>query len=233
MLKAFSASYKKESREVNEDSLGIIDGRFYMVADGVSSSPRGDLASVEAVRLFLEYFGERITEPEDWELRRFLINARNQVSRASNGSRTTVAAAWVWPLDEDIFSIFGVSIGDSRLYILDTRGEPVLRQVSRDHTVREFSLRTMRMVTKLSATCGGQSLPDVELAITRQYLAPGEWLIIVTDGAWGYIEKNREWFLGSIPRFRERPDYMVDYLAKTAASQQRDDATIIMLQNED
>ncbi len=233
MLKAYSASYKKESRAVNEDSFGLIADKFYMVADGISSSPNGAAASQEAVRLFAEYFGRLSRLPSLPELHQFLLDTGRQVDRASDGSHTTVAAVWFPSVSVEPTPFVGLSVGDSRIYILDTLGEPKLRQLSRDHVTSIFDRRQWRVKTVLTASCGGEPLPDIRHGLVRHVLARGEWLIIATDGVWGFLEKNREWFLASVPQFQQKPADMVDILAMLAARQQRDDATVMIIRREE
>jgi serine/threonine protein phosphatase PrpC len=231
MLRAWSVSISKPKKLVNEDAF-IIDGRFLMVADGVGRSRFPDLASEAAVREFAGYFHGREVPPERWELYRFLRNVDQTVRRESRGSSTTATCVFFSVSNEEVRPFTAVSIGDSRLYLIDARGGllPTMQQLSTDHVViqgeREF----------LSFVIGGHEREgDAPNAIFSGALAPGQWLVLCTDGCWRFLESYRGWLLSklfAIGRLPERTiDTLVNDIVKDAARACQDDATLILIQN--
>jgi serine/threonine protein phosphatase PrpC len=232
MLRAWAVSISKPKKLVNEDAF-IIDGRFLMVADGVGRSRYPDLASETAVREFARYFRGRAKAPERGELSRFLREVDRTVRCESYGSSTTAACVFFEATNETVRPFTALAIGDSRLYLLDARGgvTPAMAQLSTDHVMhqgdREF----------LSFVIGGRAREGEALnAIFSGVLAPGQWLLLCTDGCWRFLEDHKGWLLSKLPAFARFPEKAMDNLLQelvgAAARFSRDDATLILIKNE-
>lgn len=195
-----AVSYVGQVRDRNED-VAIVDGQtvrdadrtatialgdeahFFAVADGVGGAPRGDVASmrvaVQMSRALLE-----ITEAHSGAkaVTRFIQACATQVNdafvrRARQGSRTVGMATTLTGVFVHLGVWWAVNCGDSRLYHC---ADGHTAQVTRDHTLREFS-GDPRIPGNIICNCFGsdkQFFTDVEPLPCVQ----GSVLLLCSDG---------------------------------------------------
>ncbi len=130
-------------RDHNEDACGTLhdaDATVVVVADGVSSSPGGEVASQMAVEVLLRAFREEPADrPAGQRLHRAVQQANIEVyDRAIavpelHGMATTLTALVV-----QAGTLTAVHVGDSRLYLV--RGGAIV-QLTKDHTVAAERVR--------------------------------------------------------------------------------------------
>jgi len=130
-------------RDHNEDACGTLqeaDATLAVVADGVSSSPGGEVASQMAIEVLLRAYREEPgTRPAGQRLHRAVQQANIEVyDRAIavpelHGMATTLTALVV-----QAGVLTAVHVGDSRLYLV--RGSAVV-QLTKDHTVAAERVR--------------------------------------------------------------------------------------------
>jgi protein phosphatase len=190
-------------REENEDRI-CMDGELglFVVADGMGGHRRGELAAELAISTMKHYMdsardGYDVTWPFGYNLELSLeANLLTTAIRLANrqvwkraeagpeyaGMGTTVAAALVRGRTAAI-----ANVGDSRVYLL--RGGELL-QLTPDDTwvnavlnkgmVDEQSLQSHPMRHVLTQAAGSQT--DVNVHITEVALAPGDLLLLSSDG---------------------------------------------------
>lgn len=213
MLIAHGATHAGKVRPHNEDAIFSAPERgLFVVADGMGGVNAGEVASAMAVDAIASFvaqsdgdagsawpFGidERLSHQGNL-LRTAVKLANRAIFQASeqhpeySGMGTTVAAVIV---DRHNATICGV--GDSRVYLV---GNGSITQLTKDQTWVE-TLRTrdpsidaetlarhpMRHV--LTSVVGGQ--PEVEVPITEHTLAPGERLLLCSDGVYGGVSDGQ------------------------------------------
>jgi len=188
---AFAVSEQGRSPDGNEDYAVVApeDGVF-IVADGMGGRPGGDRASRVGAEAFLDQV-RRLAPDErldDRCLRGALSEANDAVRALARGDPTltglgTTLSAIVWAGGEGRI----VHVGDSRVYRC-RQGN--LEQLTADHTlVAELvarhhlsteAARRYPLKNVLSRSLGprGSVQPDIAPLV----LAPGDWLLLATDG---------------------------------------------------
>lgn len=174
-------------RKQNEDYLKIdMERRLFIVADGMGGHQAGEVASREAVEIFLDdlpndaFSGEEMVDS--------LMHVNQQLHRmaeenpAYRGMGTTFTAAWVSGGKAVI-----VHVGDSRAYRVHN-GE--ITQLTEDHTLPNELFRMGKLTEKelkdhpdshmLSKAVGTQMylIPD----LVEVPLESGDFLILSSDG---------------------------------------------------
>lgn len=184
----------------NEDAVawGTVsdDIQLLAVADGVSATSWGEIASAYAVHSLFACFNEalaRHTNPGKADLRRLIYKATLATNAAVHRLRetcgdsmsTTLCAAVV----RDNTEAYIVNIGDSRAYVLrNGRAD----QITRDHKVTEGLVADGVITAEesryhpwrniLSRVVGRD--PDVDIDVFHVKLAPGDRLLLCSDGLW-------------------------------------------------
>ena len=237
-----AASDPGRVRPRNEDSFALVPiptGVLLAVADGVSGSQAGEVASTIATRTFRESLGPHEGEtPAPGPLRDALelanqriLEAREESARQA-GMGTTMTCAW---LSEQRCAF--AHVGDSRLYLLRA-GE--LTCVTHDHSVAQELLRQgsipadeaqhhpqrhvlTRWLGLEPFTCDEGSLD----------LLPGDVVLLCSDGLVSALSEEeiaremRDGFAGVALRLVEAanraggPDNVTVVAARTAAQQER------------
>jgi len=187
-------------REHNEDSCGLVhEGErcaVAVVADGVSSSAGGEVASALAVETLLRAFQERRPDESAVRLYRAVQDANIEIYDRSvvvpelRGMATTLTAAVV-----DEGHLTAVHVGDSRLYLWR---DGALTQLTKDHTAAAEKVR-LGLLGKERA----RSHPDRcvltrsvgrELIVSRdrlsQPLRQGDALLLCSDGLYNVLEDD-------------------------------------------
>ncbi len=179
-------------------------GYVAVVADGMGGHAGGEIASRTAIIVFFHL----LFDTPDWVLKvddrsaqkiqernisRYrsldsLLAERSRVDPSLYGMGTTLTLTYSLGLD-----LFLAHVGDSRAYLFR---EGTLRQLTRDHT-RVQKLVDAGMLTREEAAThrlrnvltnvvgGGAPLTDVD--VHRVQLAPGDTMLLCTDGLHGVV----------------------------------------------
>ena len=204
MVTAHTVTHPGKVRNINEDCcLADMDLGFFVVADGMGGHNAGEVASrlaVEAIRgfLMLTRGGEAVTWPYgldpdlSFDGNRLLTSlklANRRVFKASEsrdeftGMGTTAVAVLI-DGDHAIYS----SVGDSRLYSYrDNRLEQLTRDdswvaeiLAREPGLDEAYLSRHPMRHVLTNVIGARE--TIEVQVRERTLAPGERLLLCSDG---------------------------------------------------
>ena len=187
-------------REHNEDCCGVVhEGErraLVVVADGVSSSAGGEVASALAVETVLRAFQERAPGESAVRLYRAVQDANIEIYDRSvvvpelRGMATTLTAAVV-----DDGHLTADHVGDSRLYLWRDGG---ITQLTKDHTAAAEKVR-LGLLGKERA----RSHPDRcvltrsvgrELIVSRDRIShplrQGDALLLCSDGLYNVLEDD-------------------------------------------
>jgi serine/threonine protein phosphatase PrpC len=212
MLTAHGATHPGTVRKINEDSLcSDIRLGLFLVADGMGGHNAGEVASklaVEAIRGFLDKTaeGDDFTWPYGIDptlsyngnrLMTALRLANRRVFKAAEsredytGMGTTVVAGLI---DQDRLIYSG--IGDSRLYVLQDGKLEQLTQddswvatvLARHEGIDDATLAEHPMRHVLTNVIGARE--QTEMEIGERPCAPGETLLLCSDGLHGAIDNT-------------------------------------------
>ncbi|HCH65897.1 MAG TPA: Stp1/IreP family PP2C-type Ser/Thr phosphatase [Deltaproteobacteria bacterium] len=192
------------ARTLNEDNWGwrrlSDDMDLYVVADGMGGHDSGEVASQmavetlcdEAFRSLNEECGvshERVEATFDASFQAGNNGIKEHSEHLGNDMGTTMVAALV--IDRKY--AFVANVGDSRGYLV--RGE-MLHQITRDHSlvakmveqgrITEEEARVHPHSNILLRTVGTDY--DVDIDIFNVDLAPGDRILLCSDGLWGEVE---------------------------------------------
>jgi protein phosphatase len=179
-------------RDNNEDAVLCLD-HLVAVADGMGGHPDGEVASNLAVSLLEAAFtGDSLKELEA------AVRAANRAiaDRAAaasdlDGMGTTLCAVGV--IGDGRLAV--VNVGDSRAYLMR---DGVLRQLTDDHSItgelvrrgelteQEAISHPHRSVLTRAVGCG----PEVDVDGTLQPAAPGDRLLLCTDGLFNEVVED-------------------------------------------
>jgi serine/threonine protein phosphatase PrpC len=190
-------------REVNQDRHGILmsDAQVVLAAcDGMGGHEDGELAAQTAIDTFLAGFKEH--KPDLDAAPAFFKDVIEKAHRA------VVRAGIRKPVDQrprttaTLAMIAGnvavwAHVGDSRVYHL--RGDGVFNR-TRDHSavealyqrgaITEAQMHTHPMRNFVEECLGGEAdLPRIDIA-TPETLAPGDTLLLCTDGFWSPLDMD-------------------------------------------
>ena len=187
--------YQIEAREDNQTVLLV-------VCDGMGGANAGNVASRFAAQSFMEAARSALNEALDAQKRQTLLSyalvqandtvfslAGRQPEFRSMG--TTLVAALVQGEEATI-----LNVGDSRAYLFDgTR----LHQLTEDHSYVEEMRRQGRITEADARTHPQKNLitravgvePDVDGDLFEARLAPGEVLLLCSDGLTGMVEDEK------------------------------------------
>jgi serine/threonine protein phosphatase PrpC len=189
------------NRAENQDRVDVVahkDAVLLVVVDGMGGHAHGAKAAEVTVATLKECFGELappVLDPQGF-LTLALARAHDRVVRLGDGvaldhkPRATCAVCLV----QDAGSYFA-HVGDSRVYQI--RGGAV-RERTRDHShvelllreglIAEREMRAHPMRNFVECCLGGDApLPDMSIT-ARKRLAPGDVLVVCTDGFWSGLE---------------------------------------------
>lgn len=209
LIEYFGHTYIGRKREFNEDSLlcaDFSDGNpgwpqpFYLfaVADGIGGHAGGEVASALAVQTLMEKFEQLpgagkaapdlkgILEGAFHQANRLIYRRGAEAERLTGMGTTLVAAAVTTN------TALVANVGDSRLYLI--RGD-ALSQISQDHNwaaeqVRRRLLSKKEIVRSPFRNLVTRSLgygPETEVDSYQVPLQDGDWLLLCTDGLYGYL----------------------------------------------
>lgn len=187
--------YQIEAREDNQTVLLV-------VCDGMGGANAGNVASRFAAQSFMEAARSALNEALDAQKRQTLLSyalvqANDTVFSLAGrqpefrGMGTTLVAALVQGEEATI-----LNVGDSRAYLFDgTR----LHQLTEDHSYVEEMRRQGRITEADARTHPQKNLitravgvePDVDGDLFEARLAPGEILLLCSDGLTGMVEDEK------------------------------------------
>lgn len=187
--------YQIEAREDNQTVLLV-------VCDGMGGANAGNVASRFAAQSFMEAARGALKESLDATKRQTLlthalVQANDTVFSLAGrqpefrGMGTTLVAALV---QDDQVTV--LNVGDSRAYLFDgTR----LHQLTEDHSYVEEMRRQGRITEADARTHPQKNLitravgvePDVDGDLFEARLAPGEILLLCSDGLTGMVEDEK------------------------------------------
>ncbi len=187
--------YQIEAREDNQTVLLV-------VCDGMGGANAGNVASRFAAQSFMEAARSALNDALDAQKRQTLLSyalvqANDTVFSLAGrqpefrGMGTTLVAALVQGEEATI-----LNVGDSRAYLFDgTR----LHQLTEDHSYVEEMRRQGRITEADARTHPQKNLitravgvePDVDGDLFEARLAPGEILLLCSDGLTGMVEDDK------------------------------------------
>lgn len=165
-------------------------GFLAILADGMGGMAMGREASDVAVQTLLEAYavkkeGESVPQALERAFRRAnqVVWEMGRESGFEGAVGTTAVAALVWE-----GKLFWANVGDSRLYLW-RRGE--LRQISRDHNLRERLLEqgyseefasSAPQAEALTSSLGGRDIPILDVPSAPLLLEAGDRILLCSDG---------------------------------------------------
>ncbi|MGH2593478.1 MAG: Stp1/IreP family PP2C-type Ser/Thr phosphatase [Anaerolineae bacterium] len=202
-----------QMRQLNEDSLLTLEAGqvyrsvsrpfgLYIVADGAGGHAAGDVASGIAVRaiarqaidrLFVKQFDESPSSVDvaGW-LRSAIQTANEAVHRQRSVTRTDMGTVIVMAVLLDAEAHIA-HVGDSRAYRLNESG---IQQLTTDHSLVQRLIDTGQITAAEARTHENRNViykmigdrPKVEPDLNKVSLAPGDRLLLCSDGLSGYVD---------------------------------------------
>lgn len=231
---------KKPGKARNGDALGyklLENGLIIMaLADGVSSASCDWLASKTACQEFLEACQRELTpdfSQDDVLSICYQVNEKMlQTTDICKGMLTAFVAV-LWDTKKDFFHF--VSVGDARLYQIR---QDQIKQVSQDET-KEIVVRrkdgkvllvdgATLVNTALTNALGSRSF---ETHLHRAAFAPGDSVVLASDGFYDCKKSFSSDMLALSQA--EAPEQALTKLFTTYASDQSDDASVLLLRRND
>lgn len=173
----------------NEDSLAFQseqDSGVWTIADGLGGHGHGDQASLAAVQKVLEITSHTFLLSTE-NVRNLYTKVNQEIFRL-NGPRTTLVTAFIQGNN-----LLYANEGDSRFYLF--RNGQMLRHTD-DHNVAYLSclsgktryedLRFDADRSKILRAVGGSQESDAQI-YAAEIIAPGDALLLCTDGFWEYV----------------------------------------------
>jgi serine/threonine protein phosphatase PrpC len=206
-LIAGSVSVQGPARTANQDAV-LADGDLFAVADGLGPAGRAaSLLAVEVLRAALPKDAKDAKDPKDAKdaaTGHRLVEACRAANRAiwrhaGDGSEdsaepamgaTLTAVAWTG----DALAV--VHVGDSRAYLLR---DHTLRRLTEDHTVVAGLVRAGQLTAEAARRHPQRALltralgagPDVEPFAAAATFAPGDRLLLCTDGVTSVLDDEQ------------------------------------------
>ncbi len=194
-------------------------GLFVTVCDGIGSRSDGGASS----RLAVQRFIERFSGFDGSDFPKFIISAAEAVDAEvyktyGNNCGTTAVCAFITGM-----SLYWLSIGDSRMYILrDNR----LRQITTDHNYRYvLDLRLRKGIIDketynkelsrgecLASFIGMGGVDIVDVSMQPISLREGDKLLLATDGLYKSLTEGTVYDIISAD---DKPDIIADSLMKS------------------
>lgn len=201
-----------QERAVNEDNLLVMENPpavrhlgqpvgFYAVADGMGGHAAGDVASRVTVETLSHLAREHQVEeigPAHW-LEQATHAANQAVLRQREADRSNMGCTLVLALCvADAVSI--ANVGDSRAYHLTPQR---IQQITVDHSLVERLVATGQITSEEARTHPQKSViyrvigdrPQLEVDHFDLLVAPGEALLLCSDGLSGMIEDEQIWHI--------------------------------------
>jgi PPM family protein phosphatase len=216
-------------RPINEDAfLAKADAGLFVVCDGMGGAAAGEVASqlaVDTINASLNHARAGSARDAQFGARtRQLGNAVRQanlaiIERARGdpehaGMGTTVVGAWA---DGGVVSV--AHVGDSRAYLASAQG---FKSATTDHSLVEAQVRAGLINRAQSLQSEHQNIllralgrePDVEIDLAEISVAPGDRLLLCTDGLTRMVPDDQ--LAAALDRYRGNPQGACDHLIDTA-----------------
>ena len=203
---------------VHADPFAEGSEALLIVADGMGGAPAGDVASRLAVDTFLTHVRDQLSAPdlaEALHAANAAVHAASQADPQRAGMGTTLTAAWI---SGDSVRI--AHAGDTRAYLLRAAD---LRQLSEDHTRLQELIRAGR-----ASAAGARDHParniltralgvaaELEGDLIESELAPGDTLLIASDGLHGVLPDER---IGSLLATPDLPEALAKLIVATTTA---------------
>ena len=198
LLEVASLTDAGTERDLNEDSCGSLlegsDRAVIAVADGVSSSEAGEVASQMAVEVTLRAFREESPSlAAGQRLYRAVQQANIEIyDRAVAVPELRGMATTLTALAVDGGALTAVHVGDSRLYLLR---EGRITQLTKDHTLAAERARMGLLGKEKARRHADRSVltrsVGRELIVSRDritsQLLPGDLLLVCSDGLYNVL----------------------------------------------
>lgn len=199
-MKTFSMTDAGLRRDMNQDymfgsesAVGKLPNLF-IVADGMGGHNAGDYASKTAVETIVNYIEQSDSGLAVATMRKAIGEANRTILKESiidiekEGMGTTIVAATI---KGD--KLLVANVGDSRLYIVNEEG---IRQITVDHSYVEEMIRSGKILrsearnhperNKITRAVG--VFPKIEVDVFEADIAPGDTILLCTDGLTGMVE---------------------------------------------
>ena len=206
-----------QDRSLNEDSLLTLDITpvfrsvsapvgLFVVADGMGGHEAGDAASQLAVRTIAQSAVSKVLTPASAgeklpDAREWLTAATQAANRAVYEQRRAAGTDMGTTL---VMALFAgdtatiANVGDSRAYLLDQDG---ITQISTDHSLVERLVATGHIAPEEALDHPHKNViyrvigdkTRVEADLFEQRLAPGEALLLCSDGLSGMMPDEQIW----------------------------------------
>jgi serine/threonine protein phosphatase PrpC len=241
-----------QERALNEDSLLTLDVAsvfrsasvpvgLFVVADGMGGHEAGDVASRLAIQAIARraasealppaVAGEPLPDAREW-LTATALAANRAVYDQRQSAGTDMGTTLVMTLVVgDVATI--ANVGDSRAYLLN---EAEIVQITTDHSLVERLVATGQITREEAAHHPQKNIiyrvmgdkPQVEVDLFERRLAPGEALLLCSDGLSGMVPDRQMW---QIWHTSTSPQDACDRLVE-AANQAggEDNITVVILQ---
>jgi PPM family protein phosphatase len=212
-LAAFALSHPGRQRPDNEDAFGnFVDGRLFVIADGMGGHNAGGVASAMAVDSIETFFRSYHAEPHQvWPypvdrslslaanlLRVGMKLANDKIREAATADRARArmgTTAVAMAIGEEQLAI--AHAGDSRAYRF--RGGSVTR-LTRDHSVaEEMKAARPEMTDEELATFAHRNVvtrslgskEELEPAVYVGRVQSGDIFVLCSDGLWGAVSDGK------------------------------------------
>lgn len=230
-------------RDANEDALlalGADDRLLIAVADGMGGHRAGEVASAIAVAALQEALEEAASDaPADAVLAQAVERANRAIWDAAaadaekEGMGTTLVCALVKPSGEVVIA----NVGDSRAYAV-SNGEARLLTI--DHTWVSEQVLLGQMSERealqspyrnlLTRSLGGTPRVRVDV-FTGLQLAPGDALVLCSDGVTGYLDAGDfSTVLQAVPDAQRAAERLVQLAVRRGGA---DNATAVVVRRTD
>ena len=198
-MEAWGLTHRGAVRQQNQDAFAIRnlpDGRVIaLVCDGMGGARAGNIASAMAVKLFTEEF-LRTSGREEERMRKAAALANREVFQRSlrdedcAGMGTTLVAALAGEGGAVI-----LNEGDSRAYHINQEG---IVLVTRDHSLVADLVERGELTREEARRHPNKNLitralgadPDLMADCFRQPMAPGDYLLLCSDGLSNVVEEQ-------------------------------------------
>jgi serine/threonine protein phosphatase PrpC len=228
---------RKGGRKNNEDRMGYCytrDAVMFVLADGMGGHPEGEVAAQLALQTASSVFQQEarptVADPQKFLVSALMISHQQIIKYATDkGMLNTPRTTLVLCLVQDNQAHW-IHCGDSRMYLM-RKGDLVTR--TRDHSYSEHlgaGVLTMPNVNRnILMTCLGsyaKPLYDVGGPVN---LAPGDRILLCSDGLWGSLDESRIVELTSDANVADAVPSLVEEALRTAGAKS-DNVTVIAME---
>ena len=200
-MQVWGITHRGAVRQQNQDAFAtqvLGDGRVLaLVCDGMGGARAGNVASAMAVERFMEEYlqGDR-TLPDGERMQRAAARANREIfdrslhDESCTGMGTTLVAALAGEREAII-----LNEGDSRAYHVNGDG---IVLVTRDHSLVEDLVERGELTREQARSHPNKNLitralgaePELMADCFRQPLAPGDYLLLCSDGLSNVVEEQ-------------------------------------------